>query len=588
MKLGTLVRIGSALLFTVICLGGYLASRQIDLIRFGGDLQVRNQVYSDLVADILPPPLYVVEPYLEAMLLIDEPDTVAERAPRLAKLREDYNARRTFWMKEQRANANARSLVTEKAHASAERFWEIVEQEAIPLARRGDTAALHIVHDKLKVEYAAHRQAIDEAVAAALQSQKRLAEQSKSATQNAVLLIAIFGGLALILIAGSIWMVLMRVVRPLALGANALTEMAGGNLDVRMSDVARKDEIGDLARALATFRQSEIEKRAMVEAEEKQRQIQQHVINELRVAMRNVAEGNISFRIDEALSGEYEVLRSDYNSAMSALAAALQAVSISSQQIRAESEEVSQAANDLASRTDVQAARLQAATEAAVAVTKSIEMTSDRAKAVRDAVAKAQVEANGGGETVKMAADTMAELEQAAKKINEIVGLIDGIAFQTNLLALNAGVEAARAGEAGGGFAVVANEVRGLAERSSVAARDIGQLIGQSSRLVVSSVELVNQTGDKLQSIVEEVAAIASLSDQIAAAVQVDAAHVADVSRTMDVIDQMTQQNAAMVEQSSAASRSLAEESERMSDLVSNFVIEVPGKPGKTPARYVA
>ncbi len=167
----------------------------------------------------------------------------------------------------------------------------------------------------------------------------------------------------------------------------------------------------------------------------------------------------------------------------------------------------------------------------------------------------------------------MGEIEGSSRKIAQIIGVIDEIAFQTNLLALNAGVEAARAGEAGRGFAVVASEVRALAQRSSDAAKEIKTLIMASSQQVEGGVELVNRTGEALQKIVVKVAEISTLVSEISASTQEQSAGLAQVNTAVNQMDQVTQQNAAMVEQSTAASHSLAKEAGELAELASKFDI---------------
>jgi methyl-accepting chemotaxis protein len=206
-----------------------------------------------------------------------------------------------------------------------------------------------------------------------------------------------------------------------------------------------------------------------------------------------------------------------------------------------------------------------------VQVTASVQQTANHALSVRTAVARTQQEATEGGAVVRDAVAAMAAIEKSTSEITQITDLIDGIAFQTNLLALNAGVEAARAGDAGRGFAVVANEVRALAQRSADAAKDIKALIASSSQQVSSGVALVGQTGDKLIHIVERVDDITVSINQIADAATLQVESLREVQSSVGEMDVMTQRNAAMAEETTAATRAVASEADELTRLVAQF-----------------
>jgi methyl-accepting chemotaxis protein len=167
----------------------------------------------------------------------------------------------------------------------------------------------------------------------------------------------------------------------------------------------------------------------------------------------------------------------------------------------------------------------------------------------------------------------MSGIETSSRQISRIIGVIDEIAFQTNLLALNAGVEAARAGDAGRGFAVVATEVRALAQRSADAAREIKTLISASGQQVETGVKLVGETGEALGQIMDQVSGLSGLVTEIAASSQAQSAGLQEVNTAVNQMDQVTQQNAAMVEQATAASHSLDHEAEELAELVGQFRI---------------
>ena len=252
--------------------------------------------------------------------------------------------------------------------------------------------------------------------------------------------------------------------------------------------------------------------------------------------------------------------------------------------IRIGAQEISTASDDLARRTESQAASLEETAAAVQSLTLSVRDTAANAGHVCSAVVDANSEADSGGEIVQETVVAMASIDKSSGEIEQIINVIDGIAFQTNLLALNAGVEAARAGDAGKGFAVVANEVRALAQRSADAAKDIKNLIGQSAKQVESGVALVGKAGTALEHIVSRVRDVTERVQQITAVSQDQASSIEQVNTAVTEMDQMTQQNAAMVEESSAAARSLLTEANQLADLMSRFTIKT-GAAAAQPSR---
>jgi methyl-accepting chemotaxis protein len=241
--------------------------------------------------------------------------------------------------------------------------------------------------------------------------------------------------------------------------------------------------------------------------------------------------------------------------------------------LRSGTQEISAATDDLARRTEQQAAGLEETAAALGEITGTVRKTADGAKQANEVVARTRIDAQKSGEIVRQAVSAMGSIENSSKQIGQIIGVIDEIAFQTNLLALNAGVEAARAGEAGRGFAVVASEVRALAQRSAEAAKEIKALISTSAQQVESGVKLVGETGQALERIVAQVAEITAVVSEIAASAQEQADGLNQVNIAINEMDQVTQQNAAMVEESSSASRTLAEGTQELVRLTEQFQV---------------
>jgi methyl-accepting chemotaxis protein len=226
---------------------------------------------------------------------------------------------------------------------------------------------------------------------------------------------------------------------------------------------------------------------------------------------------------------------------------------------------------DLSQRTEQTASNLQNAASSMAELTGTVKQTADAAMTANQLASSAASVAQRGGEAVSQVVATMDQISQSSRKINDIIGTIDGIAFQTNILALNAAVEAARAGEQGRGFAVVAGEVRTLAQRSAEAAKEIKSLISASVERVDSGTQQVEAAGATMTEIVASVQRVTDIIGEISAAAREQSEGIAVVNSSVVQLDQMTQQNAALVEESAAAAESLREQSGRMAEVISVF-----------------
>lgn len=354
--------------------------------------------------------------------------------------------------------------------------------------------------------------------------------------------------------------------------------LASGDLDSPIGRTDYSDCVGRLSRALNVFRDQAV---ALREASIVEREI---VAGQLTSAMAELARGNLGYRIEHPFPGETEKLRMHFNDAMGTLAEAMGQVRGSATSIDSGASEIRAASDDLSLRTEQQAARLEEASAAMQQVTALVADSANRALEINRAVSEAHTEATSGGTVVERAVDAMNKIQQSSQGVAQIISVIDGIAFQTNLLALNAGVEAARAGEAGRGFAVVATEVRALAQRSADAAREIGQLIVSSTSQVERGVDLVGEAGGVLRQIVARVAGVSTLVEGITESSQRQSEMLGDVAATVTELDRMTQQNAAMVEESTAAARTLANVSEQLIGQMNRFHI---GNTGEVVRRAV-
>ncbi|WP_284778012.1 methyl-accepting chemotaxis protein [Agrobacterium sp. lyk4-40-TYG-31] len=378
--------------------------------------------------------------------------------------------------------------------------------------------------------------------------------------------------------------------------AHRMGTLADGDRESGIPNLGRKDEIGEMANAVEVFRQAairnaeleaeaattriraeaeraEMQARAEAEAEERLNQ----TTRTFAANLRRLAEGDMQCEIDTPMTAQFEALRADFNTSVRHLREALVSVENSVATVTGGSQEISDASDNLAKRTEQQAASLEETAAALEEITANVVSTSKRTAEARDIVRDARNHADKSGAVVRNAVSAMERIEESSRQINQIISVIDEIAFQTNLLALNAGVEAARAGEAGKGFAVVAQEVRELAQRSANAAKEIKTLINNSALAVSEGVKLVSDTGEGLSSIEQLVQVVNSHMDAIATAAQEQSSGLAEVNTAVNHMDQATQQNAAMVEEMNAAGAGLAQESQKLSDLLSHFQLGAVG-----------
>ena len=242
--------------------------------------------------------------------------------------------------------------------------------------------------------------------------------------------------------------------------------------------------------------------------------------------------------------------------------------------INVASREIASGNADLSSRTEMQANALQETTHSMGQLTGTVKQNAESAKEANRLVISASGIAARGGNVVGQVVDTMGSIKESSRKIVDIIGVIDGIAFQTNILALNAAVEAARAGEQGRGFAVVAAEVRNLAQRSAGAAKEIKQLISDSVEKVDAGGKLVDDAGKTMDEIVAAVSQVADIMREITAASEEQSADIEEVNRAIAHMDEMTQQNAALVEQAAAAAQSMQDQASTLARAVSVFKME--------------
>lgn len=397
-----------------------------------------------------------------------------------------------------------------------------------------------------------------------------------------------------------------NLTKPLTGLATLMGKISNGDKTVRIDATSRGDEIGVMARALENFRLGLIDKERMEEEShrkseeiDEERQIREteknrsakeleEAVSALATGLANLSAGKLDLRIDRPFVPSLDHLRVDFNSSVDALEATISNIGGSANSIHSGSSELRSASEDLSRRTERQASALEEAAAALGEMTQAVRDALNRCNTAVEATAETLDGAHNSTSVVREAIVAMERIEASSSKIRQIIDVIDQIAFQTNLLALNAGVEAARAGDAGKGFAVVAQEVRELAQKSAAAARDITQLIVTSTQDIENGVGLVLKTGESLEHIQTRITSVNEHIVAIASASKDQASRLSEINETVNALDQVTQQNAAMVEETTAAAYSLSSEADALNVQVSQFTVRGVLRHEEPKSRYAA
>ena len=427
------------------------------------------------------------------------------------------------------------------------------------------------------------------------------------------------------------WMVARSIVKPVTAMTGTMTALAGGDLGVTIPALADRDEIGRMAQAVQVFKENAIAKKAMDEAErarlEEERRAEEArrareqaigeeiaalidgvskgdlsrrldlagkdgfyktmsqginrltdtveaVIADLGAVLSALAQGDLNKRVERDYQGAFQTLKTDVNATSAKLSEIVGQILRATAAISAAASEVSMGSSDLAERTEQQASSLEETAASMEELGATVRSNADNAQRANGMAADARSAAESGGAVAGSAIEAMRRIEDSSRRITDIIGVIDEIAFQTNLLALNAAVEAARAGDAGRGFAVVAQEVRNLAQRSAQASKEIKSLILDSDSQVRDGVDLVKKAGDALGGIVSGVQQVAGLIAEMASASSEQASALDEINATVSQMDEMTQKNAALVEETTAAAQAMAGQAGDLKSLIGFFKLD--------------
>jgi len=544
-------------LITAIGFGAVITTSSLALSRLkvGGPLYDKIKLGNDLVADILPPPEYVIEAYLEVTLALNEPAAVAAHRDRLVQLKKDYDERRDYWTKSGLEPA-LKTLLVERSDADVRKFWTAVERDFLPALAAGNQAAAARSYADITRAYTAHRAVIDDIVKRT--NDDNAATETEATASVTAFSIALWSvsALVVLIVGAGVLGVGIGVVRPITAMTEVMRRLAEGDLDISIPSLRRKDEVGAMADAVQIFRDNagrvrdlEIEQVALKQRSEAER----------RDAMRRVA-GDF-----EATIGEIVKVVWSASSEIEDAAATLTTSAESTQGLSA----------------GVAAASAQSSTNVTSAAAASEEMAASVNEIGRQ-VEDAQRIARSAVEQAERTNQRVATLSQAATRIGEVVKMINEVAEQTNLLALNATIEAARAGEAGRGFAVVASEVKALAAQTAKATDEIASQITQMQHATGESVSAINEIGMTISRISEISSAIAAAVEEQGAATHEIARNVQEAaSGAREVTSSIAQVNRGAVDTGAAAAQvhgsaaALLGESQRLSIEVDRFISAV-------------
>jgi methyl-accepting chemotaxis protein len=512
-----------ALFLTGFLLYGGWSFRTLDALKVNGPLYQRIVQSKDLIADVLPPPEYIIESYLVSLQLVGASDKPQQDkfVERLKALKKDYDDRHAYWSRES-LEPELAQLLLKDSYEPAVKFYSLAFDELVPAVQAGNRDAIAATTLRINQVYEAHRAAIDKVVA---MSTQRAQQDEAGAKEN----ITSAMGLLLLILVGSVGV---------CLGVSLLIT---------------RSILGPLHQAVGV--------------------------------VKTFAAGDLRARFDADGTDEFAQLLQALQEMQANLVKLVSAVREGAGQVAVASAEIAQGNQDLSSRTEGQASSLEETAASMEELGSVMNQNADTARQANQLAQSASSTAIQGGQVVAQAVETMRGINDASRKIADIIGVIDGIAFQTNILALNAAVEAARAGEQGRGFAVVASEVRSLAGRSSEAAKEIKILINASVERVEQGSQLVDQAGATMTEVVASIRRVTDLIGEISSASVEQTAGVNQITEAVSHMDQATQQNAALVEEMAAAALSMKTLSQELVERVAMFGVDgAPSRAAPQPA----
>jgi methyl-accepting chemotaxis protein len=552
----TKLLLSTALLVLAFVVFGVYSYRTLQEVQINGPLYTRIAQGKDVIADVLPPPLYVVESYMLVFEMLDEidPSRLKELVTRSDTLRKEYDDRFAHWARSLEDGPLKRAL-TQRSSESAAAFFDVRDREVLPTLLKGDVEkARQAVHDHLKPRYEEHRATIDEVVSLAVAQNtdnERTASDFVSQRSTAVLALGLFVMIAAVVISG---LAIRSITRPLQSAVQAADRIAEGDLSVSFA-AASTDEAGALLAAMATMAES---------------------LASMTTTAERIAEGDLTVQVaprsdKDVLGRALQKMTARLSQVIGEVRAGAQALAAATSQLASTTQAVSQGTGEQASSIEE--------------ITASLKEMGGSINGNSTSSAETYRTAEKGARDVQESGAATTETAVAMTTIAEKISIVDEIAYQTNLLALNASIEAARAGAAGKGFEVVAQEVRKLAERSQAAAREIGVL-------AQSGVEIARRSGRLLAELVPAIEKTAQLTRGVADSCREQASGVGQMNQAMTQVELVTQRNASAAEELSATVEEITASAESLRDLVAYFRVEdraadgpigSPGRVGRHP-----
>ena len=544
-----------------------VAFATLQTVKVNGPIYKRIAEGKDVVADILPPPEYIIESYLVVLQMSDELENGGDRlrlqqlVQKSKDLRTEYDERHTFWANMLPEGKLKQTLVA-TSYKPAIEFFDARDRDFIPAVLSGDASrAKQVARGILKERYEAQRAAIDQVVELANTRTREDESSAAGLIASRTLLLGVLGAAIMSLSALFSWLVARNIVRTVDALRGVMGQTHALIQGARDGDLGMR---GDATRFHGVYRE-------LVEGINETLDAVIAPVNDAAAVLERMGTGDLTVRVTADYHGSFGTIKRGLNAAMEMLDQGLSRVAHSAEQVAAAAGGITAGSQSLAQGASEQASSLEEVSSSLQELTGMTKRNAGNAMSARSLTDSARASAERGVDSMNRLSLAIDRIKLSADETAKIVKTIDQIAFQTNLLALNAAVEAARAGDAGKGFAVVADEVRNLAKRSADAAKTTANLIEESVKNAESGVLLHHEVLRNLTEINGQVNQVNQVMTEIAVASDQQREGIVQINAAVDQMNQVTQQNAANSEQSAAAAQELSAQAEEMTGLVSSF-----------------